>query len=89
MATSSDRDRTDQPDAQQHQEKNEGDNTEDISTEQITAGPDTADPVSRAYARTGRQDTTGVSGLPAYDEDAGEERRKLYKEGAEIVSRTD
>jgi hypothetical protein len=57
--------------------------------EELLSGPDETDPVSRAYARTGRQDTTGISGLPAYDEDAGEERKKLYKEGAEIVSRID
>ena len=54
----------------------------------IPDNPD-EDPVSKAYARTGRADTTGISGIPASDEDAGRERRKLYEEGADFVSRID
>ncbi|RPI52955.1 MAG: hypothetical protein EHM55_15195 [Acidobacteria bacterium] len=50
---------------------------------------DPADPVHEAYARTGRADTTGISGIPASDEVAGEQRRELYEEGAEFVSRID
>ena len=45
--------------------------------------------MSKAYARVGRPDTVGVSGLPESDEDAGEERKKLYKKGAGLVSRID
>ncbi len=52
----------------------------------IASGPET-DPVEKAYGRAGRQDTTG--GLPADDPDAGEERRRLYKKGAKLVSEID
>ena len=54
----------------------------------ISAGAD-EDPVSQAYARTGRSDTTGISGVPADDDAAGEERKRLYERGADIVSRID
>jgi hypothetical protein len=47
------------------------------------------DPVTKAYARTGRSDNTGVSGIAAGDEAAGDERRKLYEQGATLVSRID
>ncbi len=47
------------------------------------------DPVTKAYARTGRADTSGVSGLSQSDEAAGEQRRELYKKGAKLVSRID
>jgi hypothetical protein len=30
-----------------------------------------------------------ANGVPSYDEDAGEQRKKLYKEGAALVSRID
>ena len=55
----------------------------------MIAGAPDADPVSQAYARTGRGDTSGTNGIPASDEDAGEERRKLYDKGATLVSRID
>jgi len=55
----------------------------------ISGGRDDEDPVTKAYARTGRADTTGISGIPASDEDAGDERRKLYEKGATLVSRID
>ena len=61
----------------------------DESANDFVAGPDNEDPVSKAYARVGRPDTVGVSGLPESDEDAGEERKKLYKKGAGLVSRID
>jgi hypothetical protein len=32
---------------------------------------------------------TSVNGLPAYDEADGERRKKLYREGADLVSRID
>jgi hypothetical protein len=32
---------------------------------------------------------SSANGLPAFDEDAGEVRRKQYKDGAELVSRID
>lgn len=66
----------------------EGEQNQSASEDLISAGPD-KDPVWEAYARTGRADTSGISGLAADDEDAGEERRKLYKNGAELVSRID
>jgi hypothetical protein len=68
---------------------NEQDVTSDVRPEDMVAGSRDEDPVTRAYARTGRADTTGTNGIPASDEDAGEERRKLYERGAEIVSRID
>jgi hypothetical protein len=55
----------------------------------ISGGRDEEDPVTKAYARTGRPETTGVSGIPASDEDAGDERRKQYENGATLVSRID
>ena len=61
----------------------------DVTADDFVAGPDNEDPVSKAYARVGRPDTVGVSGLPESDEDAGEERKKLYKKGAGLVSRID
>lgn len=47
------------------------------------------DPVTEAYARTGRADTSGISGLSQSDETAGEQRRELYRRGATLVSRID
>ena len=47
------------------------------------------DRVTNAYARTGRPASNGVNGIPEFDEDAGEQRRKLYEGGAELVSRID
>jgi hypothetical protein len=61
----------------------------DARPEDVIAGAPDQDPVSQAYARTGRADTSGTNGIPANDEDAGEERRKLYKQGATLVSRID
>jgi hypothetical protein len=61
----------------------------DVRPEDVIAGAPDADPVSQAYARTGRADTSGINGIPASDEDAGEERRKLYEKGATLVSRID
>jgi hypothetical protein len=60
-----------------------------VRPEDVITGAPGEDPVSQAYARTGRADTSGINGIPANDEDAGEERRKLYKEGATLVSRID
>jgi hypothetical protein len=63
--------------------------TNNIRPDDLIAGSPTEDPVDQAYARTGRADTSGISGIPANDEDAGEERRKLYERGAKLVSRID
>jgi hypothetical protein len=60
-----------------------------IDPEDVIVGGRDDDPVSEAYARTGRADTNGTSGIPAYDEDAGKQRRELYDEGADLVSRID
>jgi hypothetical protein len=38
--------------------------------------------------RAGGRGST-ANGVPAFDEDEGKERRKLYKDGATLVSRTD
>jgi hypothetical protein len=65
------------------------DTTNDVRPEDLIAGSPDEDPVSQAYARTGRADTSGINGIPASDEDAGEERRKLYEKGATLVSRID
>ena len=64
-------------------------NAKDIPPEDLAAGGPDDDPVTSAYARTGHADTSGISGIPAEDEDAGDERRKLYDRGATIVSRID
>jgi hypothetical protein len=60
-----------------------------INPEDVIVGGTDDDPVNEAYARTGRADTSGTSGIPAYDEDAGKQRRDLYDEGAEFVGRID
>jgi hypothetical protein len=60
-----------------------------IDPEDAIVGGRDEDPVNEAYGRTGRADTTGTSGIPAYDEDAGKQRRELYDEGADLVSRID
>ena len=67
----------------------EADSPTGIAPEDLIPDDPDEDPVTKAYARTGRADTTGISGIPASDEDAGEERRKLYEEGAAVVSRID
>src|SRR2546423_8351283 len=54
----------------------------------ISAGTD-EDPVSRSYARTGRSDTAGISGGPADDDAPGEERKKPYERGPDMLSRID
>jgi hypothetical protein len=61
----------------------------DVRPEDVIAGSPENDPVSQAYARTGRADTSGINGIRANDEAAGEERRKLYEQGATLVSRID
>jgi hypothetical protein len=78
-----------QNNAPEQDDANEQDVTSDVRPEDMIAGSRDEDPVTQAYARTGRPDTTGTNGIPAGDEDAGEERRKLYERGAEIVSRID
>ena len=67
----------------------EGNAPTGINPEDVITGGDDTDPVNEAYARTGRSDTTGISGIPADDEDAGKERRELYEKGATLVSRID
>jgi hypothetical protein len=75
--------------------KNTGDettkakSTSNVRPEDLIVPSPNEDPVDRAYARTGRADTSGINGIPANDEDAGEERRKLYERGAKLVSRID
>jgi hypothetical protein len=71
------------------QEAPEANSPTGMAPEDFLAGGDAEDPVSKAYGRTGRPDTTGISGIPAGDEDAGAERRRLYKDGVDIVSRID
>lgn len=80
---------SDERDENQQEQAPEANAPTGLAPEDVIAGAADDDPVSEAYARTGRADTTGISGIPASDEDAGQERRKLYKEGAEIVSRID
>ena len=63
--------------------------TSNVRPEDLIAGSPSKDPVDQAYARTGRADTSGINGIPANDEDAGVERRKLYEQGATLVSRID
>jgi hypothetical protein len=81
------------PDEQRRDKQNadapEGNSPTGIAPEDVIAGNDDEDPVSEAYGRTDRPGTTGISGIPASDEDAGAERRRLYEQGAEIVSRID
>ena len=44
-----------------------------------------------AFENSDRAEGRGstANGVPAFDEDEGKERRRLYKEGAGLVSRTD
>jgi hypothetical protein len=75
--------------ARQKKEKAKAKSTNEVRPEDLIAGAPDEDPVNQAYARTGRADTSGINGIPANDEDAGEERRKLYERGAKLVSRID
>jgi hypothetical protein len=50
-----------------------------------TSRPD--DPTGASDRAGGKGSTSG--GIPAFDEDAGEKRRKQYEGGAELVSETD
>lgn len=47
-------------------------------------GPDFTEQSDRAHGRG-----SDANGVPEFDEAAGEQRKKLYREGAEIVSRID
>ena len=54
----------------------------------VPDAPESPDELADAFDRAGAQGST-ANGIPAFDEKAGEERRKLYEEGAELVSRID
>jgi hypothetical protein len=47
-------------------------------------GPDYNEQSDRAHGRG-----SDANGVPEFDEAAGEQRKKLYRDGAEIVSRID
>jgi hypothetical protein len=47
-------------------------------------GPDFTEQSDRAHGRG-----SDANGVPEFDEAAGEQRKKLYRDGAEIVSRID
>jgi hypothetical protein len=47
-------------------------------------GPDFTEQSDRAHGRG-----SDANGIPEFDEAEGEERKKLYKDGAKIVSRID
>jgi hypothetical protein len=55
------------------------------SNDEMSSSDATLDP------RVAREETTnsGVTGLPADDPDAGDERKKAYERGAILVSRID
>jgi len=69
------------------------DNVEDNDAQrQSDAPPDAvAEGQRQVVEASDREDGRGstANGTPAFDEADGELRRKLYKEGAEIVSRID
>jgi hypothetical protein len=66
---------------------------EDNSAQRQSDAPGDAT-VGRRDDVTGRNDRTdgsgsSANGVPAFDEDAGDERRKHYDGGADLVSRID
>jgi len=48
-----------------------------------------SDPVASSGVAREERDSPSASGLPADDPDAGEARKKAYKDGATLVSRID
>jgi hypothetical protein len=58
---------------------------------QSDAAPDATVGDADAHEESDRDGGRGSSanGVPAFDEDAGEQRRKLYEKGAALVSRID
>ena len=66
---------------------------ENQAQQQSDAPPDASIEAGRGgiVQETDRDDPRGstANGIPAFDEDAGEERRRQYAEGASLVSETD
>ena len=55
---------------------------------QSDAPPDAVDSADESSDRADGRGST-ANGIPASDEDSGESRRRLYKEGAGLVSKID
>ncbi len=58
---------------------------------QRDAPPDATAAIGQQSGNSDRADGKGsdANGIPAFDEAAGEERKKLYRDGATLVSRID
>lgn len=65
----------------------EGNQAQRQSDAPLDATPGDADAREESAREGGRG--SSANGVPAFDEDAGEERRKLYEKGATLVSRID
>jgi hypothetical protein len=69
-----------------------GDAEDNNAQRQSDAAPDAiGEGGGEAFENSDRAEGRGstANGVPAFDEAEGEERRKLYKDGAGLVSRTD
>jgi hypothetical protein len=64
---------------------------ENQAQRQSDAKPDVLDSPDELRGTSDRSEGRGstANGIPAFDEEAGDARRKLYEEGAELVSRID
>ena len=69
-----------------------GDADDNNAQRQSDATPDAVgEGGGEAFENSDREGGRGstANGVPAFDEAEGEERRRLYKEGARLVSKTD
>lgn len=69
----------------------EGGADENRAQAQRDAPPDATADIGQETGNSDRADGKGsdANGIPAFDEAAGEERKKLYRDGATLVSRID
>jgi hypothetical protein len=73
-----------------------GDPLEDVIGGNQAQRPSDAQPAAAVGDTDAREESdreagrgSSANGVPAFDEDAGEQRRKLYEKGATLVSRID
>ncbi|PYR76144.1 MAG: hypothetical protein DMF86_13275 [Acidobacteria bacterium] len=71
---------------QRHREHNPAQATSDATADEVgeRLGPDWTEQSDRAHGQG-----SDANGVPEFDEAAGEQRKKLYRDGAARVSRID
>jgi hypothetical protein len=71
---------------QRNPEDNQAQAQSDATSDEVSdrLGPDFTEQSDRAHGQG-----SDANGIPEFDEAGGEQRKKLYKDGAKIVSRID